>query len=145
MKLAGYEFPDDLYFDSHHAWARVEGKRITQGLTDLGQALAKEIGYVEIPHPGRIVMQGQPVMSLESGKWVGRVYAIVGGKLVAANEALVDSPEVINQAPYAEGWLFQMDALNLNELSNLWRTGDPALAEFVEREIAQYGTSARPQ
>ncbi len=138
MKIAGYEFPDDLYFDAHHAWARVEGKQVTQGITDLGQVLAKEIGYVETPRLGRTVMQGQTVMSVESGKWVGRIYAIVSGKLVAANAALADAPNLINRAPYADGWLVRMDALNLNELAKLWRAGDPVLAQFVLDEIAKY-------
>ncbi len=138
MKIAGYEFPDDLYFDMHHAWARVEGKQVTQGITDLGQALAKEIEYVETPRLGRTVMQGQTVMSVESGKWVGRIYAIVSGKLVAANAALADAPDLINRAPYADGWLVRMDALNLTELAKLWRAGDPVLAQFVLDEIAKY-------
>ncbi len=138
MKLAGYEFPDDLYFDSHHGWARLEGNRVTQGLTGLGQALAKEIGYVDLPRSGRRVMQGDPVMSIESGKWVGRIYASVSGKVVEANNALTDAPDLINRAPYTEGWLLKMDVLNLNELQKLWRASDPALAEFVQSEIRKY-------
>ncbi len=139
MKIEGYEFPDDLYFDKNHAWARVEGNKVTQGFTDFAQKLAKEIQYVEIARPGREFTQGQAVMSVESGKWVGRVYAIVGGKLAKVNEELVVSPTLINESPYGQGWLIQLDANHLeDDLKNLWRANDPALAEFIKAEIVKY-------
>ena len=77
MKIDKYEFPDDLYYDGEHNWARVEGDVVVQGLSDLGQDLAGELVYVEVPRTGRKVEQGKPFMSMESGKWVGRVKAIV--------------------------------------------------------------------
>ena len=60
----------------------------TIGLTDFGQDLAGEIVYAEVPRVGREIMQGEPFMSLESGKWVGRVKAIVSGKITEANEEI---------------------------------------------------------
>ncbi len=138
MNISGYEFPDDLYFDKNHSWARVDGNKVTQGFTDFAQKLAKEIQYVEIPRAGRDFPQGQAVMSVESGKWVGRVYAIVSGKLAKANEELEFTPTLINESPYDQGWLIQLDATNLDELKNLWRANDPALAEFIKGEMAKY-------
>lgn len=141
MNIAGYEFPDDLYYDKNHSWARVEGNQVTQGFTDFAQKLAKEIQYVEIPRAGRDVQQGQAVMSVESGKWVGRVFAIVSGKLAKANEELEFSPTLINESPYDQGWLIKVDAANLDELKNLWRANDPALAELIQSEITKYKLS----
>lgn len=138
MNIAGYEFPDDLYYDKNHAWARVEGNIVTQGFTAFAQKLAKEIQYVEIPKPGRTVTQGQAVMSIESGKWVGRVLAMVGGKVIAVNEELEFSPTLINESPYEQGWLIKIEMSNPDELKTLWRANDPTLAELVNGDIAKY-------
>lgn len=138
MNIAGYEFPDDLYFDKNHSWARIEGTQVTQGFTDFAQKLAKEIQYVEIPRAGRDLQQGQAVMSVESGKWVGRVFAIMSGKLAKANEEMEFSPTLINESPYDQGWLIQIDASNLDETKNLWKANDPALAEFIKSEMTKY-------
>ncbi len=138
MNISGYEFPDDLHYDKNHAWARVEGNTVTQGFTDFAQKLAKEIAYVEMARTGRDVPQGQAVMSIESGKWVGRVLAIVGGKVTAINEELEFSPTLINESPYDKGWLIKIEAGNLDELKGLWRANDPALAELIKSEIAKY-------
>ena len=138
MNIAGYEFPDDLYYDKNHAWAKVEGNTVTQGFTQFAQKLAKEIQYVEMPKPGRAVTQGQAVMSIESGKWVGRVLAMVGGKLAAANEELEFSPTLINESPYDQGWLIKIEASNPDEVKTLWRANDPAFAELINGDIAKY-------
>ncbi len=138
MNISGYEFPDDLYYDKNHAWARVEGNTVIQGFTDFAQKLAKEIAYVEMARAGRDAPQGQAVLSIESGKWVGRVLAIVGGKVTAINEELEFSPTLINESPYDKGWIVKIEASNLDELKGLWHANDPALAELINSEIAKY-------
>ncbi len=138
MNIAGFEFPDDLYYDKNHAWAKVDGNIVTQGFTQFAQKLAKEIQYVEIPKPGRAVTQGQAVMSIESGKWVGRVLATTSGKLAGVNEELEFSPTLINESPYEQGWLIKIEASNPDEVKALWRANDPALAELVNGDIAKY-------
>jgi len=138
MNISGYEFPDDLYYDKNHAWARVEGNTVTQGFTDFAQKLAKEIAYVEMARTGRDVPQGQAVLSIESGKWVGRVLAIVSGKVTAINEELEFSPTLINESPYDKGWLVKIEAGNLDDLKGLWRANDPALVELIKGEITKY-------
>lgn len=139
MKIDKYEFPDDLYYDKEHNWARVEGNIVTQGLSDLGQALAGEIVYAEVPRVGREVKQGQPFMSMESGKWVGRVKAIVSGKIAAANEEIEWESTIINKDPYGAGWLAKIEAADLGELNNLMRPSDPAFAAFIAAEREKYG------
>ena len=139
MQIEEFTFPDDLYYDKEHGWARVEGNSITQGMTEYGQSLAGEIIYAEVPRTGRDVEQGKPFMSMESGKWVGRVQAMVSGKIAEANDELEWESAVINESPYEDGWLVKIEASNLGaDLKNLLRADDPAYAEYVKSEIAKY-------
>jgi len=139
MRIGEFEFPDDLYYDKEHNWARVEGQTITQGLTAYGQHLASEIVYAEAPRVGREVEQGEFFMSMESGKWVGRIRAIVSGRIAEANEELEWEATVINESPYDEGWLAKIAASDLGELENLVQASDPAFATFLQEEMARYG------
>ena len=138
MKIDQYEFPDDLYYDKEHNWARVEGNIVTQGMSDFGQDLAGEIVYAEVPRVGREMKQGQPLMSIESGKWVGRIKAIVSGKIAEANEEIEWESTIINEDPYGEGWLARLEAADLSELDNLMRPSDPSFAEFIAAEREKY-------
>ena len=139
MKIAEFEFPDDLYYDKEHGWARLDGDTVVQGMTSYGQSIAGEIIYAEVPRAGRDVEQGKPFMSMESGKWVGRVQAIVSGKIAEANEELEFDSALINQSPYEEGWLVKIEAANLQaDLKKLLRATDPAYEAYVRAEIAKY-------
>ena len=139
MKIGDYEFPDDLYYDKDHNWARVEDNIVTQGLSDFGQDLAGELVYVEVPRVGRKVERGKPFMSMESGKWVGRVNAMVSGEIVEVNEELEWEPSLINESPYEKGWLVKIKAEDLGELEGYLRTSDPAFEEFIAAEREKYG------
>ena len=139
MKIGDYEFPDDLYYDRDHNWARVEDNIVTQGLSDFGQDLAGELVYVEVPRVGRKVEKGKPFMSMESGKWVGRVNAMVSGEIVEVNEELEWEPSLINESPYEKGWLVKIKAEDLGELEGYFRPADPAFAEFIAAEREKYG------
>ncbi len=138
MQISGFEFPDELYYDRQHNWARVEGNTVVQGMTEFGQKLAREIVYVEIPPVGKTVTQGQTFMSMESGKWVGRIPALVSGKIVAVNEELEFEPNLVNQSPYDQGWLVKIEMSNPAELNNLLRADSPEFKAFVEEEAAKY-------
>ncbi len=138
MNIAGFEFPDDLYYDKQHGWARVEGNVVVQGMTDFGQKIAQEIVFVEIPRVGREVQQGQTLMSLESGKWVGRIPAMVSGKVVEVNEELEWEPNLINESPFDEGWLVKIEMTDPAELENLMRADSPEFKAFIEEETEKY-------
>jgi len=136
MEIEGYHFPDDLYYDKEHYWCRVKGNVVVMGTTDFAQKMAGEIVYVQLPLIGKLVNQGKPCGALESGKWVGRVYAVISGKVVEVNEALEDSPELINQSPYDQGWMVKIEPANLEEeLGNLMQGDD--LIRFVKSEIVR--------
>ena len=137
MEIEGYFFPDDLYYDKNHYWARIDGDMVVMGATDFSQKLAGEITYVDIDQEGEEVEQGKPFASIESGKWVGRVYAVVSGEIVEINEDLEDEPEIINQNCYEDGWLFKIEPSNLDgELGELMKAG-PDLEEFIKAEAAR--------
>ncbi len=138
MKISGIEFPDDLYYDRQHGWARVEGGVVVQGMTDFGQKIAKEIVFVESPSVGRAVTQGQTFMSMESGKWVGRVQAMVSGKITEVNGELEFDPTLINQSPFGDGWLVKIQMADAGELNNLLRANSPDFQAFIEGEAEKF-------
>ena len=134
MEIEGYIFPDNLYYHKEHFWAKVEGNVVTIGTNDFAQKLAGQIVYVELPPPGKIIEQGKPCGSMESGKWVGRIYAPVSRKVEALNQALEDTPELINESPYEKGWICKIAPSNLQEeLKNL--LNGTSLVEFIKSEI----------
>jgi len=134
MKIEEYFFPEDLYYHKEHFWARVEGEVVTMGTTDFAQKLAGQVVYIELPSPGKAVEQGKPCGSMESGKWVGRIYAPVSGKVETVNGELEDNPELINESPYEKGWMCKVKPSNLqDELKNLMKTD--GLSDFIRSEI----------
>ena len=114
------EIPGDLQFLKTHEWARVEGDgKVTVGISDHAQGLLGDLVYVELPNVGDRVEAGNACAVVESVKAASDVYAPVTGKVVAVNSALADKPETINEDAYGEGWLYQLeieDAEQLNEL-----------------------------
>jgi glycine cleavage system H protein len=134
MKIEDYSFPDDLYYHKEHFWARVTGDVVTIGTTDFAQKLAGQVVYIELPSVGKVVEQGKPCGSMESGKWVGRIYAPISGKVEAVNGDLEDNPELINESPYEKGWMCKVRPSNLqDELKNLMKTD--SLSDFIRSEI----------
>jgi glycine cleavage system H protein len=137
MKIDRYHFPEELLYDAEHNWARIEGNIATIGLTDLGQDLAGEIVYAEVPRVGRDITAGDPFMSIESGKWVGRVKAIVSGKITEANEEIEWESTIINEDPYGDGWFAKVELAD--GAPDLLKPGDPRFAEFIAAEREKYG------
>jgi glycine cleavage system H protein len=125
------DIPGDLKFLKSHEWARVEGDgRVTVGISDHAQGLLGDLVYVELPGVGDTVEAGNACAVVESVKAASDVYAPVGGKVLAVNEALSDKPETINEDAYGDGWLFVLaveDAEQLNEL-----LGPDEYAELLE-------------
>ncbi|MBF0530507.1 MAG: glycine cleavage system protein H [Deltaproteobacteria bacterium] len=142
MDIAGYSFPDGIYYDKNHFWAKVENGLVVMGATDFMQKMAGEITFVDLDKAGEEIERGKPFSSIESGKWVGRIYAMVSGKIEAVNEDLENNPELINQSSYDKGWLFKISPSDLEEdLSNLLRVGN-GLEAFVEAEVARVKDAA---
>lgn len=139
MNIGEYEFPDDLYYDRNHFWAKEDDEgNVVFGATDFFQKLAGEIVFIELPMEGSEVSQGDTPASLESGKWVGKIFIPVSGKIVEVNEELEDSPELINESCYEEGWIAKIEPSDKDkDLANLLKAGDEFKA-FLESEIKKH-------
>ncbi|MEU6020259.1 glycine cleavage system protein GcvH [Micromonospora sp. NPDC048871] len=101
--------PEDLRYTAEHEWvAAVEGGALRVGITHFAQDALGDIVYVQLPEPGATVAAGESLGEIESTKSVSELYAPVAGTVSARNEALVDTPEVINTDPYGSGWLVEI-------------------------------------
>jgi glycine cleavage system H protein len=131
-----YELPDDLYHHKEHMWVRVEGEIAVVGINDFAQKLAGEIQFVELPETEDTVGADEVVGTVETGKWVGKLYAPVSGEVAEVNEDLEDDPSLINSDPYGDGWIFKVSMSDTSELDQLMR-GDDAVA-WLSEEIAKH-------
>ena len=113
--------PEDLRYSSEHEWARrlEDGSRVRIGITDFAQDALGDVVYVDLPATGLSVAANQAVGELESTKSVSEMYAPVGGTVVTVNEALADSPQLLNEDPYGEGWLCEIEMSDASELDAL--------------------------
>ena len=103
--------PEDLKYTSEHEWLREAGQAdgaVRVGITDYAQEALGDIVFVQLPEVGDTVTSGAVVGELESTKSVSEVYAPLGGEIVARNEALDATPELVNTDPYGDGWLFEI-------------------------------------
>ena len=101
--------PDDLRYSDEHEWVRADGGRARVGITDYAQDALGDIVYVDLPVVGTEVVVGGKLGEVESTKSVSEIYAPVAGTITAVNDALPDSPERINQDPYGEGWICELE------------------------------------
>jgi glycine cleavage system H protein len=97
--------PDDLRYTSDHEWARIDGTRVTIGITDYAQDALGDVVFVQLPEPGTAVQAGNSFSEVESTKSVSDVYAPVSGTVADVNTELSDSPQRLNEDPYGEGWI----------------------------------------
>ncbi|MGN6779883.1 MAG: glycine cleavage system protein GcvH [Marmoricola sp.] len=114
--------PDDLRYTAEHEWVRSPGERegsVRVGITDYAQEALGDIVYVQLPEVGTTVTAGDSIGELESTKSVSDVYAPLGGEVVACNDALDATPELVNSDPYGAGWLFEVVPSDGAELDGL--------------------------
>lgn len=112
--------PTELKYTNSHEWVRVENDgTITVGITDHAQILLGDLVFVQLPDVGDTFKAGQDAAVVESVKAASDVYAPISGEVTAVNDALSQTPELINSAPYDAGWIFKIKPLNTAELSNL--------------------------
>ena len=112
--------PNDRHYTASHEWIKAEEDgTLTVGITDYAQALLGDLVFVQVPELKQVVTLGQDAAVVESVKAASDVYAPVSGEIIACNEALSQTPELINTAPYSEGWIFRIKPSNKNELNLL--------------------------
>ncbi len=111
--------PTGLYYHPEHTWAKLEDNCATVGVTDYAQEQLGDVVFVELPEIGQEVKQGEPVGVIESVKAVSDLHAPLSGKVVETNLDLEDTPEMVNQSPYKEGWIIKIELDDKAELENL--------------------------
>jgi glycine cleavage system H protein len=115
-------YPDDLKYTSEHEWVREPGEAegsVRVGITDYAQDALGDIVYVSLPEVGETIESGSTCGELESTKSVSDIYAPVSGEVVARNDSLDATPELVNSDPYAGGWLFEVVPSDRSELDDL--------------------------
>jgi glycine cleavage system H protein len=117
--MAEFEFPADLRYTTEHEWVRPAGTTVRVGITAYAQDALGDIVYVSAPGTGTAVSAGEPCGEVESTKSVSDVFAPVTGTVTAVNEALDDTPELLNNDPYGEGWVFEVELTDQTQLETL--------------------------
>jgi glycine cleavage system H protein len=103
------DIPEDLRYSAEHEWVRASGTTVRIGITDYAQDALGDIVYVELPGVGTEVTTGGQLGEVESTKSVSEIYSPVAGTVVAVNDALTGSPEKMNNDPYGEGWICEIE------------------------------------
>jgi len=137
MDIKGYNMPEDLVYEKNHYWIKKEGDLLVMGMDDFAQKLAGEIVYVQLPDDGKKIKVGKKFAKVESGKWLGKVYAPVNGVIESVNEDLEENPGLINEDGYGKGWMYKIKADDTSELDNLIQ-GTEAIESWINEEIEKY-------
>ncbi len=111
--------PDELRYSTDHEWARAEGERVRVGITDYAQDALGDVVFVDLPEVGKEVEAGSLLGEVESTKSVSEIYAPVTGRVVAVNAGLSDAPERLNEDPYGEGWICDIELTDPGSLGAL--------------------------
>ena len=114
------ETPAELKYSKEHEWVREEGDDVVAiGISDHAQEQLGDLVFVELPEMGSVLESGAECAVVESVKAASDIYTPVSGEVVAVNEALADTPENINDAPYSDGWIFKVKLSDSSELESL--------------------------
>ena len=120
VKIEGYEVPEGLYYTKEFEWIKIEGDKVRVGITDYAQKQLREIVYAELPSPGSGTKQNEPYGTVESVKSVSDLVAPISGMIEEVNAEVQSKPELLNEDPYAKGWLLIVKPTNLQaELVNI--------------------------
>lgn len=112
-------YPEDLRYATDHEWARKEDGKVRVGITNYAQDELGDVVFVDLPQVGDQVQAGDAFAVVESVKAVSDIFAPVSGTVVEVNEALNDSPDLINTSPYGDGWIAVIEMENPAELDEL--------------------------
>jgi len=113
------EVPEEMYYTKEHEWIRVEGDEIVIGITDHAQNALTDIVYIELPDDEEELEEMEEFAIVESVKSASPIYAPLAGQITAVNEALDETPELLNEQPYGSGWIIRMRLSNPEAVSTL--------------------------
>ncbi|MFP7278149.1 glycine cleavage system protein GcvH [Exiguobacterium indicum] len=110
---------DNLHYSEEHEWVEVSGNKARIGITDFAQHELGDIVFVELPEVGDTISANEPFGSVESVKTVSELYAPISGKVVAINENLSDSPELVNESPFEGAWMVDIEIEDASQVEAL--------------------------
>lgn len=137
MEINGYNLPDELFYEENHFWVRQEGDILVMGMDDFAQTMAGQIVYIQLPSEGKKLKLGKKFAKVESGKWLGKVFAPVNGELLESNLELETNPTLINDDPYGAGWIYKIKPSDFSEINDLLH-GEEAVRDWVLADIEKY-------
>ncbi len=111
--------PEDVRYAEDHEWVRTEGDKSAVGISDYAQDQLGDIVFVELPEVGATLSKGEAFGTVESVKAVSELYMPVGGIILAINTALEESPELVNNEPYGQGWMIELQPGDQKEIDGL--------------------------
>ena len=123
-------YPTDYLYSREHEWIHVEDDVCVLGITDFAQQELGEVVFVELPEAGQVFDANDEIGTIESVKAVAEVYTPVAGEIVEINDAVVDDPELLNEDPHHEGWLFKIRFSSAADLKELMKADE--YEEFVK-------------
>jgi glycine cleavage system H protein len=118
------QIPEDLKYAKTHEWVRPAADSATVGISDHAQHELTDVVFVELPALGRKVKAGEACAVVESVKTASDVYSPISGEIVAVNKELAQHPELVNRAPFGEGWFFKIKPSETSELDQLLTPAD---------------------
>jgi glycine cleavage system H protein len=118
-ELNELNFPDDVRYSESHEWTRNEGDTCRVGITDYAQDQLGDIVFVELPDVGDVLAKGDEFGTVESVKAVSELYMPVGGEIIAVNTGLEETPELVNNTPYSDGWMIEIKPDQPSEMEEL--------------------------
>ena len=113
------EVPTNLHYTKTHEWVRIEGNVLFVGITDFAQEALTEVVWVDLAEVGTTVRAMGSCASVESVKSVSEINSPVGGEVLESNTALEDNPEMINENPYGDGWIFRLQPTDISDIEGL--------------------------
>ncbi len=126
-------FPENLNYSKEHEWVMmVEDGVALIGITEFAQSELGDVVYVELPEVGEKITKDDPFGSVESVKAVSDLFAPVSGTVIEVNDSLPDSPELVNEDSYGDGWMIKVQMSDIEELKDLLPQDE--YGEFVERQ-----------
>lgn len=111
--------PDDLKYTREHEWVRVNGENAVVGVTDFAQGELGDVVFIEIETLGETLSRGDTFGTIEAVKTVSDLYMPVDGEVTGVNEALEESPELVNSQPYGNGWMIKIRISDDSQLDDL--------------------------
>ena len=127
-----FNVPSDRLYTTEHEWAKIDGDVATIGISDHAQSQLGDVVYLELPGVGTTLEKGKILGVVESVKAVSDLYAPFSGEVIAANDELVDSPELVNASPYDNAWMLKVKLSDKNEVDSLLNPA--AYRELLQQE-----------